>query len=100
MGRRPERQARWRNTTATGPVAVGERHELQLLRQFGFERIEALGEEMDLGLLGRLFRPHPSTVAWVEDFIAGRSKEGPYKSAASFWDSIPSSRMLRRNWFC
>ena len=33
--------------------------------------------------------PAPTTLEWVESHIAGRSVEGPRKTAASFWDTRP-----------
>ena len=53
------------------------------------ERAEAEGEEMALSTLSRLFHPCPNFLQEVEDFIAGRSVEGPRRTAAGFWDKRP-----------
>ena len=34
--------------------------------------------------------PTPATLEWVEAHIAGRSTEGPRRTAASFWDKRPT----------
>ena len=53
------------------------------------ERADAEGEDMALSTLSRLFHPCPTFLQEVEDFIAGRSVEGPRRTAAGFWDKRP-----------
>ncbi|CAE7556418.1 unnamed protein product, partial [Symbiodinium sp. CCMP2456] len=64
------------------------------------ERITLLGEDLDLGLLSRLFRPDPTFLSWVISFIQGRSKEGPKGYAASFWDVRPGQHQFHPNSRC
>ena len=98
MGRRPERQARWRNTTATGPVVAGEHHELQLLRQLGFERIEALSEKNGLGPAWPAFSAAPLHCGLGRGFHCGEIEGGTAQKRGLILGL--SSRMLHRHSFC
>ncbi|CAE7343995.1 unnamed protein product [Symbiodinium sp. CCMP2592] len=54
------------------------------------ERLAACGEDLELSVLSRLYRPSPTFLAWIDAFIDGRSHEGPRCGAASFWHSRPT----------
>ena len=64
------------------------------------ERLELSDEDLDLGLISRMFFPDPVFQAWVTEFVAERSVEGPRDSSLSFWDVRPSSQKFHQNSVC
>ncbi|CAE7844850.1 unnamed protein product [Symbiodinium necroappetens] len=62
------------------------------------ERLDLADEDLDLGLISRMF--FPLFQAWVAEFVAGRSREGPRATSSSFWDVRPSSQKFHQNSMC
>ncbi|CAE7941434.1 unnamed protein product, partial [Symbiodinium necroappetens] len=77
------RRGAWDAFTAALPTLQSHGHKTLTTA----ERIDLLGEDLNLGLLSRLFRPDPTFLAWVSSFIQSRSKDGPRGYAAAFWDN-------------
>ena len=76
----------WEGFTATASVqqAYGPR------ALTAHEIVEAMGEELCLDVLARLFHPDPTFISFVEAYVADRSSEGQRKTASRFWDHRPS----------
>ena len=56
------------------------------------EATQGLSEEdFTLDRMAKLYRPKPSTVAWIMDFVSGTSVEGPRAAAVDFWLTRPVS---------
>ena len=56
------------------------------------EAIAGLDEdELTVGRLTRLFRPHPADVSWLMNYVSASSTEGPRALAVDFW-LLPPSR--------
>ncbi|CAE7459879.1 unnamed protein product [Symbiodinium sp. KB8] len=59
------------------------------------EAIAGLDEdELTVGRLTRLFRPHPADVSWLMTYVSDSSTEGPRALAVDFW-LLPPSRHLQ-----
>ena len=61
------------------------------------ERLDLSDEDLDLGLVSRMFFPDPVFQAWVSEFVSERSTEGPRTSSSSFWDARPNCAMFHPN---
>ena len=64
------------------------------------ERLELSDEDLDLGLISRMFFPDPVFQAWATEFVSERSVEGPRVTSSSFWDVRPSSQKFHQNSAC
>ena len=42
-------------------------------------------EELTIGRLAQLYRPHPSDVEWLMTYVSAASSEGPRALAVDFW---------------
>ena len=47
-------------------------------------------EELTLGRLAQLYRPHPSDVEWLTTYVSAASTEGPRALAVDFWLTPPT----------
>ena len=88
-----------------------EKHRLKLVRRGNWEAFQAApppllfyfprlptysevfadgtDEDVSLSLLGHKFRPDSATLAWVQSWIQGASREGPRADAGEFWLQRP-----------
>ena len=89
QGAKRIRQGSWQHFSSTLP-AVQAAGPPALTAE---ERLAVMGEDTDLLTLSRLFRPSSEAVEWIEEFIQGRSREGPRSTSATFWDARPAQRL-------
>ena len=87
------RQGVWQQFSATLPAVQAEGPRALTADEY----VAEFGESIDLSHLGRLFRPEPSTVEWIESFVSERSSEGPRGTAAAFWACRPALHPFHQN---
>ena len=90
------RKGKWESFRGHGGTAVLQGPRLPTADE-RLADLDFLSEQVTLDVFRPLYRPPVDVIDWIEDYLRGRSTEGPRQTATSYWHRGPLCTEFHQN---